>query len=84
MNETYLNKIINEDALKVLSMLADNSVDLVLTDPPYFLDKMDDSWDEKKVASTKYHHVIKSLPAGMKFDREQGINFYKWYYKISK
>lgn len=84
MNGEYLNKIINGDSLRVLSMLADNSIDLVLTDPPYFLDKMDDSWDEKKVASTKYHHVIKSLPAGMKFDREQGKNFYEWYYKISK
>jgi len=84
MNEAYLNKIINEDALKSLSMLDENSIDLILTDPPYFLDKMDDRWDEKKVASTKYHHVVKSLPAGMKFDKEQGKNFYKWYFKISK
>lgn len=84
MNGKYLNKIIHGDALKVLFMFNDNSIDLVLTDPPYFLDKMDNSWDEKKVASTKYHHVIKSLPAGMKFDREQGKNFYEWYYKISK
>ncbi|MBI2968083.1 MAG: site-specific DNA-methyltransferase [Bacteroidetes bacterium] len=84
MSETYLNKIINEDALKALPTLAENSIDLVLTDPPYFLDKMDNRWDEKKVASTKYHHVIKSLPAGMRFDREQGKNFYDWYYKISK
>jgi site-specific DNA-methyltransferase (adenine-specific) len=45
---------------------------------------MDDRWDEKKVGSTKYHHVVKSLPAGMKFDREQGKKFYGWYYKISK
>src|SRR3989337_2555323 len=82
MNEAYLNKIINEDALKSLSMLDENSIDLILTDPPYFLDKMDDRWDEKKVASTKYHHVVKSLPAGMKFDKEQGKNFYKWYFKI--
>ncbi len=84
MSETYLNKIINEDALKALPALAENSIDLVLTDPPYFLDKMDDRWDEKRVASTKYHHVVKSLPAGMKFDREQGKNFYEWYFKISK
>lgn len=84
MSGEYLNKIIHGDSLRVLSMLDNNSIDLVLTDPPYFLDKMDDRWDEKKVASTKYHHVIKSLPAGMKFDREQGENFYEWYSKISK
>lgn len=84
MNNEHLNKIIHGDSLKILSMLDASSIDLVLTDPPYFLDKMDNSWDEKKVASTKYHHVIKSLPAGMKFDREQGKNFYEWYYKIAK
>ena len=84
MNGEYLNNITNGDALQILPMLDSNSIDLVLTDPPYFLDKMDNRWDEKKVASTKYHHVIKSLPAGMKFDREQGKNFYEWYYKISK
>ncbi|MDI6800951.1 MAG: site-specific DNA-methyltransferase [Thermodesulfovibrionales bacterium] len=79
-----MNKIIHGDALQILPNIADNTVDLVLTDPPYFLDKMDAGWDEKKVSSKKYHHVVKSLPAGMKFDREQGKNFYKWYYKISK
>jgi len=84
MSGEYLNKIIHGDSLRVLSMLDNNSIDLVLTDPPYFLDKMDDRWDEKKVASTKYHHVIKSLPAGMKFDRVQGKKFYEWYSKISK
>lgn len=83
MNGKYLNKIIHGDALQILPDIADNTVDLVLTDPPYFLDKMDNTWDNKKVASTKYHHVIKSLPAGMKFDKEQGKNFYAWYYKVS-
>ena len=28
-------KLINDDCLKVLPTLADNSVDLILTDPPY-------------------------------------------------
>ncbi len=84
MNGEYLDKIIHGDSLQILSEFDDNSIDLALTDPPYFLDKMDNGWDEKKVASTKYHHVVKSLPAGMKFDREQGKNFYAWYSKISK
>lgn len=79
-----LNKIVQGDALHVLPTLPSNSIDLVLTDPPYFLDRMDNAWDDKKVSSTKYHHVIKSLPAGMKFDREQGTKFYEWYYEIGK
>lgn len=83
MNGKYLNQIIYGNAQEVLSHIQNNSIDLVLTDPPYFLDKLDDRWDEKKVADTRNHHVIKSLPAGMKFDKEQGKRFYEWYYKIS-
>ncbi|MBI5233847.1 MAG: site-specific DNA-methyltransferase [Deltaproteobacteria bacterium] len=84
MDGEHLDTIIHGDALQVLSRLEDSRVDLTLTDPPYFLDKMDDRWDEKKISSTRYHHVVKSLPAGMKFDREQGKNLYEWYYKMSK
>ena len=32
-----LNTITNSDCLKYLKKLPDNSVDLVLTDPPYFI-----------------------------------------------
>ena len=35
---------------KVLLKIEDNSVDLVLTDPPYFLDKMDNNWRDKAVS----------------------------------
>ena len=84
INEEYLNKIIHGDAMQILSQIESNSIDLCLTDPPYFLDKMDNGWDEKKVGSKKYHQVVTSLPAGMKFDREQGKKFYEWYFKVSK
>lgn len=82
--ETLTNKILLGDALHRLSEIESNSIDLVLTDPPYFLDRMDNNWDEKKVGSHKYYHVVTSLPAGMKFDRAQGKNFYDWYFKISE
>jgi len=38
----YLNKIINGDCIEVMKYIPDNSVDLVLTDPPYGIkaDKM--------------------------------------------
>lgn len=79
-----LNKIILGDALDILKQIDDESIDLVLTDPPYFLDKLDNNWNHEKVANERNMQVIKSLPAGMKFDREQGIKFYEWYSKISK
>lgn len=85
MNKEMINKIILGDALKVLPQIEDNSIDLVLTDPPYFLDKMDNNWNHQTVSTiTDYCHVVKSLPPGMKFDKEQGENFYEWYLRISK
>lgn len=83
-NEDYINKIICADALELLPKIESNSIDVVLTDPPYFLDKMDDSWNYEKVANKNNQYTIKSLPAGMKFDREQGKRFYKWYLDISR
>ncbi|MFQ6071739.1 MAG: DNA methyltransferase [Methanosarcinales archaeon] len=85
MNNKMINKIILGDAEKILPQIEDNSIDLVLTDPPYFLDKMDNNWNPQKVSSiTDYCHTVKSLPPGMKFDKEQGRRFYEWYFKISK
>ncbi|MBI3753453.1 MAG: site-specific DNA-methyltransferase [Deltaproteobacteria bacterium] len=85
VNGEYLNKITHGDALQILSKLESKSIDLVLTDPPYFLDKMDNAWNARKVGSiTDYCHTIKSLPPGMKFDKEQGKKFYEWYYQVAK
>jgi len=85
MNEKFINKIILGDAQEILPQIEDNSIDLVLTDPPYFLDKMDNHWNHQKVSTiTDYCHVVKSLPPGMKFDKKQGKNLYQWYFKIAK
>jgi len=80
----FLNKITVGDALKLLDKLPDNAVDIILTDPPYFLDKLDAEWNHEQVSSTKNHYTVKSLPAGMKFDPAKGKDFYKWYLQVSK
>ena len=85
MNEKILNKIILGDAIEVIPKIEGESIDLVLTDPPYFLDKMDNNWDHEKVSKTAdYCKIVRSLPPGMKFDKEQGERFYKWFKKISE
>lgn len=76
--------IIHGDSIEILSGMSDNSIDLVLTDPPYFLEKLSNTWDAKEVGSKKYQSAVTSLPAGMKFDRKQGVDFYEWYLKVSK
>jgi site-specific DNA-methyltransferase (adenine-specific) len=82
-NEQFVNKIICTDALKFLPQIDNETIDVVLTDPPYFLDKLDNNWNEENVSNQNNQYIIKSLPARMKFDKEQGKRFYTWYLDIS-
>jgi len=85
VNKDLANKILLGRAEDWLPEVENDSIDLVLTDPPYFLDRMDDSWDHKEVSLiTDYCYTVQSLPPGMRFDREQGKRFYDWYLVISK
>ena len=62
----------NLDCRIGMKCLGENTVSLVLTDPPYFIDGMDACWDTKKLAARMKGGVVSSLPAGMKFSVEQG------------
>jgi len=82
--DDLLNRVHTSDIMSFLPLIEDNSIDVIITDPPYFLDRMDDHWDDEKVASKKYLQTIQSLPAGMKFDKTKGKEFYDWYLKVSE
>ena len=56
--------------------MPDNSVSLILTDPPYFTDGMGDDWNTARLRRRVKPGVIGSLPAGMKFDPAQGRRLY--------
>lgn len=61
------------DCSTMLADMSSASVHLVVTDPPYFLDRLDDSWSHEKIEhSRKYADTIGGLPIGMKFDSDQG------------
>ena len=69
--ERYI--ISNEDCRIGIKKLADNSVDCIITDPPYFIDGMGDDWDDDKLKKkSNKAGIIGGLPVGMKFDVEQG------------
>ena len=81
----WLDQIICGDALEVLPRLPANSVDLVLTDPPYFLDKLDNEWTPERAARRFYKsQAVFHLPPGMKFDPNQGRRMYEWYLEVSR
>ena len=51
--ENYINKVIQGDCLIKLKELEDNSVDSIVTDPPYELGFMGKSWDNTGIANNK-------------------------------
>jgi site-specific DNA-methyltransferase (adenine-specific) len=73
--------IYHEDCLEGIAKLEDNSIDCVITDPPYFIDKLDNHWDSNKMNDSNSH--IKNLPKGMKFSKEQVKNLYDFYLNLS-
>ncbi len=71
--------IFNADCREGLKKIPDNNIDFIVTDPPYFIDGMDNNWNDKELKRrTKYSNVISGIPAGMKFDRKQGENLQKF------
>ncbi len=62
----------NIDCRLAMPAIADNHISLILTDPPYFIDGMDNNWDTRKLKRRVKPGVVGALPAGMKFSPEQG------------
>ena len=76
-------KIYNRSCVK-MGEIEDGGVSLVFTDPPYFIDGMDDKWDNVKLHKRKKPGVVGGLPAGQKFDRQQGIKLERFLTKVGK
>jgi site-specific DNA-methyltransferase (adenine-specific) len=76
--------ILNNDCMVELNKLEDNSIDCVITDPPYFIDKLDNNWSSNQVNGDVKNSHIKHLPKGMKFDKSQVKNLYDYYLNLSK
>ena len=65
--------------------IPENSVSLILTDPPYFIDGMDNNWNHHLLKKRAQNAgVIGSLPIGMKFDRLQAKKLYEFLLPICK
>ena len=87
IDTTHINdniKILNADCMVELNKLEDNSIDCVITDPPYFIDKLDNKWSSNQVNSDVKNSHITHLPKGMKFDKSQVKNLYDYYLELSK
>ncbi|MBI2278606.1 MAG: repressor LexA [Candidatus Brennerbacteria bacterium] len=71
------------DCLDAFKSIDTNSVDFIATDPPYFLDGMDNEWSDAKLKQKSARAgAIQGLPVGMKFDPEQGKKLEKFFTKV--
>ena len=77
------NTIVLGDCLEQMKGLAPNSVDMICTDPPYFLDGLGDTWNKEALDKKGSSKTVGNLPKGMKFDRNQSKNFHAFYTKVA-
>lgn len=72
------------NSLEKLKLFKNDSIDCVITDPPYFIDGMGNDWslDKLKLKISK-SNVVGSMPVGMKFDVKQGKELQNFMYQIS-
>lgn len=77
-------KLFNDNSLEKIKSFDDNSIDCIITDPPYFIDGFDNKWDSTKINGSVPNSHIKHLPKGMKFDKKQVKKLYDFYLEFSK
>ncbi len=76
--------IYNGDCLSAFSSISADSIDLIATDPPYFIDGMGDDWSDTEIKRKEARSgVVGGMPVGMKFDPEQGRRLERFFKKVS-
>jgi len=75
----FVDKIICGDCVEVMKEIPENSIDAIVTDPPYGLAFMGEEWDKLKIARKTNSQVITYLGAGMKLDRKVNLGMQLWH-----
>lgn len=78
-----INKVTLGDCVNIMKNMPSNSIDMVCTDPPYFLDGLGDDWNKQSLDNKGSSSLVGNLPKGMKFDRNQSKKFNEFYSKVS-
>lgn len=73
-----------EDCIEALKKIDSNSVHIIVTDPPYFIHNLDDKWSPCDITkSCKKANIVKGLPVGMAFNKNQGKSLQSFLVPIS-
>lgn len=78
-----LNKIYNEDCLETMKRLPDESVDLIIADPPYFK-IIKDEWDNQWKSEEEYYEWTRNwIKESKRILKEKGsLYIWNWFDKI--
>jgi len=75
----FVDKIICGDCVEAMKEIPENSIDAIVTDPPYGLAFMGEDWDKLKIARKTNSQIITYLGAGMKLDRKVNLGMQLWH-----
>lgn len=77
--------LINDDCISALKELENNSIDCIITDPPYGIDQMNHKWDDDKIKNgiDTANGNVKGIPKGMKFDPNSAKQMGEFIYNVS-
>ena len=70
--DTNFINLLHGDCLQVMQDMQEQSVHLIVTDPPYFLDGLNTEWKKGGKNAKQATGSVGGLPVGMKFDPRQG------------
>lgn len=79
-----INNVYLGNCIELFKSMSSSSVDMICTDPPYFLDGLGNDWNKKELDKKGSSSVVGNLPKGMKFDRNQSKKFREFYLTVSQ
>jgi len=79
----FIGRVTLGECINIMKKMPSNSIDMVCTDPPYFLDGLGNDWNKESLDTKGSSSLIGNLPKGMKFDRKQSKKFHEFYSKVS-
>ncbi len=80
--KSFIN-LLTGDCIEQIPMNVDKeSVHLVVTDPPYYLDGLDTGWRKGKGDTPRGTGSVGGLPVGMKFDPNKGLELQAFMFKV--
>ena len=71
--------IINGDSLEELKLIKDDTIDAVITDPPYGIAFLGKDWDSFRGTKVAKSQVVKNLGTGMRMTtHRENLNYQEW------